>query len=248
MDIRGPLVQGTFVRRDNRFRATVEVEGRRVAAHVPNSGRLRELFVPGRRVFVRPVQAAHRKTAYDLVMVEVDGRLVSLDARLPGPLLAEALRARRLPEFTGYDTVREEVVLDESRIDLLLEGRDGRCWVEAKSVTLVEEGVALFPDAVTARGTRHVETLARAVERGDDAAIVFVVQRDDARAFAPHDASDPKFGRALRAAAQAGVRIYAYTCTVTPTHIDLARRIPVILRSAPRTAPTSVGPPPAREP
>lgn len=227
--IRGPLVAGTFVRRDNRFRATVEVDGQEAAAHVPNSGRLHELFVPGRRVFLRPAAATTRKTRYDLLLVEVAGRLVSLDARLPGPLVAEAVREGRLDEFHDYPHVREEVRLDDSRIDLLLEGGRGRCWVEAKSVTLVEEGVALFPDAVTRRGRKHVNTLARAVENGECAAVVFVVQRDDARAFAPHDASDPDFGRALRAAATVGVLVYAYTCTVTPSEIAIARRIPVLL-------------------
>lgn len=229
MNIRGPLVSGIFVRRDNRFRATVEVDGRLVAAHVPNSGRLWELFVPGRRVLLRPVKAVHRKTSFDLIMVDVDGRLVSLDARLPGPLVAEAVRGGHLPEFQAYTQVHEEVRLDDSRIDLMLEGETGRCWVEAKSVTLVEEGVALFPDAVTVRGRRHVERLAQAVARGDEAAVVFVIQRDDARAFSPHDASDLAFGQALRAAARAGVAVYAYTCHVTTTQITLARRVPVRL-------------------
>ncbi len=229
MKIRGPLVSGIFVRRDNRFRATVEVDGRAVAAHVPNSGRLWELFLPGRRVLLRPAEAAHRKTSYDLVMVDVDGRLVSLDARLPGPLVAEAVREGRLPEFRDYARVHEEVRLDDSRIDLMLEGEAGRCWVEAKSVTLVVEGVALFPDAITARGRRHVETLARVAARGERAAVVFVIQRDDALAFSPHDASDPAFGQALRDAVRAGVAVYAYTCHVTTTQITLAHRVPVRL-------------------
>ncbi len=229
MHVAGPLLPATFVRRDNRFRATVELDGRQVAVHVPNSGRLHELFTPGRRVLVRPVQSAHRKTAYDLVMVWVDGHLVSLDARLPGPLFAEAVREGRLPEFAGYTQVREEVALGRSRIDVLLEGNGPRCWVEAKSVTLVEGGTAMFPDAVTARGKRHVEELADAVRAGERAAVVFVVQREDAVRFAPHDASDPDFGQALRAAAAAGVEVYAYTCHVSAGEIRIAKRIPVVL-------------------
>ncbi len=257
MQIPGPLVEGTFVRRENRFRATVEVYGQLAPAHVPNSGRLHELFVPGRRVLLRPARSPVRKTRYDLVMVDVEGRLVSLDARLPGPLVAESVREGRLVEFSDYTRVHEEVRLDDSRIDLLLAGDRGYCWVEAKSVTLVVESVALFPDAVTARGRRHVETLARAVQKGDCAAVVFVVQRDDARAFAPHDASDPAFGRALRMAAAAGVKVYAYTCDVAPTHIRIAQRIPVMLkgkgrvlspRSTPKIFSTSPGPPHAPAP
>ncbi len=229
MNIKGPLLKGTFVRRDNRFRATVELNGQHVSAHVPNSGRLHELFTPGRTVLLRPASNPQRKTPYDLLMVDLGNRLVSIDARLPGPLLVEAVRSGGLEEFEGYTEVQEEIRLDHSRIDILLRGPKGRCWVEAKSVTLVVDGVALFPDAITARGTRHVQTLAAAVARGDCAAVVFVVQRDDALQFRPHDVSDPVFGRALRAAAQLGVRVYAYTCTVTPQHIRINRRIPVVL-------------------
>ncbi len=229
MRVPGPLLPATFVRRDNRFRATVLLDGREVAAHVPNSGRLHELFVPGRPVLVRPVDKPHRKTHYDLLMVRVDGQLVSLDSRLPAPLFAEAVRQGRLKEFTGYEEVREEVPLGRSRIDVLLEGNAGRCWVEAKSVTLVKAGVAYFPDAVTARGKRHVEELARALTAGDRAALVFIVQRADAHRFTPHDASDPDFGRALREAARQGVEVYAYRCRVTPEYIEIAERIPVLL-------------------
>jgi len=227
--IPGPLLPATFIRRDNRFRATVELNREPVAVHVPNSGRLHELFVPGRKVLIRPVDKPHRKTRYDLVMVWADGVLVSLDSRLPGPLLAEAVRAGRLAEFAGYHTVREEVPLGHSRIDVLLEGEPGQCWIEAKSVTLVEEGTAYFPDAVTARGKRHVEELAAALEQGVCAAIIFVVQREDAERFRPHDASDPAFGRALRLAAEQGVKVRAYRCRVQPDEIQIDREIPVIL-------------------
>ncbi len=229
MEIAGPLVPARFVRRENRFRALVEVAGRLQAAHVPNSGRLHELFVPGRPVMVRPVQNLQRKTAYDLVLVQVDGRWVSLDARLPAPIFLEAWRARRLAEFADYTRARREVPLGNSRLDLLLEGTVGRCWVETKSVTLVCDGTGLFPDAVTARGRRHVESLVQAVQQGDRAAVVFIVQRSDAVRFRPHDASDPAFGRALRAAVAAGVEVYAYTCYVTEQSITLASRIPVQL-------------------
>ncbi len=229
MKIPGPLIQGTFIRRDNRFRATVRVDGKEAWAHVPNSGRLHELFVPGTPVLLRPARSPQRRTAYDLLMVIVDGQLVSLDSRLPGRLFAEAARARTLAEFREYTHVREEVRMGRSRIDVLLEGPAGRCWVEAKSVTLVEDGTAYFPDAVTARGKRHMEDLAEAVAQGDRAAVVFIIQRADAQRFRPHDASDPAFGRALREAAAAGVEVYAYRCHVTPEEIVIADRVPVLL-------------------
>lgn len=229
MEIRGPLVNGSFVRRENRFRALVEVNGRLAAAHVPNSGRLWELFVPGRRVCLRPSAAPHRKTAFDLVLVDVDGRWVSVDARLPPHLFAEAVQEGRLAAFQGCAVERQEVPLAGHRIDVVLTCPKGCCWVETKSVTLVLDGFALFPDAITARGRSHVEALQQVVAGGERAAVVFVVQRDDATCFRPHDESDPAFGAALRRAAAAGVEVYAYTCSVSENHIAIVRPIPVVL-------------------
>jgi sugar fermentation stimulation protein A len=246
MKISARLIPATFVKRDNRFRVTVRVEGRPVWAHLPNSGRLRELLVPGRRVLLAAAQAPGRLTSYDLLMVDLDGPLVSIDARLPSRLLYEALRqpfdrlripaqdealrADWLEEFAGYAEVRREVTYGQSRLDLVLEGGPdgGRCFIEAKSVTLVEDGVALFPDAPTQRGRRHLGELARARAEGHRAAVVFVVQRDDATSFSPHDEADPAFGQALRKAAQAGVEVYAYKCRVSKGEVTLDAPLPVI--------------------
>ena len=229
MKITARLVPATFVKRDNRFRVTVQMEGHLVWAHLPNSGRLRELLIPGRHVLLAPAQAPGRRTRYDLLMVDLDGTLVSIDARKPGPLLHEALQAGRLEEFAGYTQVRREVGYGQSRLDLALEGGPdgGRCFIEAKSVTLVEDGVALFPDAPTQRGRRHLGELARARADGHRAAVVFVVQRDDAIRFSPHDEADPAFGQALREAAQAGVEVYAYKCRVSEGEVALDAPLPV---------------------
>jgi len=229
MKIAARLVPATFVKRDNRFRVTVQVEGHPVWAHLPNSGRLRELLVPGRRVLLAPAQAPGRRTRYDLLMVDLDETLVSVDARKPGPLLHEALQAGRLEEFAGYTQVRREVSYGQSRLDLALEGGPdgGRCFIEAKSVTLVEDGVALFPDAPTQRGRRHLGELMRARGEGHRAAVVFVVQRGDAVRFSPHDEADPAFGQTLREAAQAGVEVYAYKCRVSEGEVALDVPLPV---------------------
>jgi sugar fermentation stimulation protein A len=236
----GSLVPATFVRRDNRFRVQVQVEGRTEAAHLPNSGRLGELLVAGRKVWLAPAdvrRSPKRRTAFDLALVEFGGRLVSVDARLPGQLVDEALRQGQLAVrrgsrqagFEGYTTVRREVRLGESRLDFRLEAGPGAapCWVEVKSVTLVVAGAARFPDAPTLRGQRHVRELTRAVKGGARAAVVFVVQRDDAEHFTTHDEADPAFGRALREAVQAGVEVYAWRCRVSREAIQLAGAIPV---------------------
>ena len=241
------LVEGVFEQRLNRFAATVELEGRPAMVHVANSGRMRELLRQGARCLLAPKASAGRKTAYDLALVEValdravgearaeyggsaPGRvLVSADARLPPALLWEAFHEGRLPPFAGFVTGRREVVYGDSRLDLLLSGPGGACFIEVKSVTLVEDGVALFPDAPTERGRRHLGALVRAVEEGYRAAAVFVIQREDARACAPHDTADPAFGRALREAVATGVEAYAYVCRVTRREIRLAHAVPVLL-------------------
>ena len=205
------------------------LDGQEMAAHVPNSGRLGELLVPGRRVLLAAAQAPGRLTAYDLLMVDLDGTLVSVDARLPSRLLYEIIQAGRLEEFAGYAEVRREVTYGQSRLDLVLEGGPdgGRCFIEAKSVTLVEDGVALFPDAPTQRGRRHLGELTRAKAEDHRAAVVFVVQRDDVVRFSPHDEADPAFGQALREAAQAGVEVYAYKCRVSEGEVALNTPLPV---------------------
>jgi sugar fermentation stimulation protein A len=245
MKIAARLIPATFVKRDNRFRVTVRVEGHLAWAHLPNSGRLRELLVPGQRVLLAAAQTPGRLTSYDLLMVDLDGTLASIDARMPSRLLYEALRqpfdrlripaqdaalqAGRLEEFAGYAQIRREVTYGQSRLDLVLEGGPdgGRCFIEAKSVTLVKDGVALFPDAPTQRGRRHLSELAQARAEGHRAAVVFIVQRDDAISFSPNDEADPAFGQALREAAQAGVEVYAYKCRVSEREVTLNASLPV---------------------
>jgi sugar fermentation stimulation protein A len=163
------------------------------------------------------------------VLVEYAGVLVSVDARLPNTLVAEALAAGRLEPFLRYDRFDREVRLGGSRLDFCLSGPAGLCWVEIKSVTLVEEGVARFPDAPTIRGTRHLRELTAAVGQGQGAAVVFVVQRPDACCFAPHIQADAAFGAALREAASAGVGVYAWTCEVSERSVIIDRHIPVDL-------------------
>jgi sugar fermentation stimulation protein A len=230
VEIGADLVEGRFLARDNRFRVTVEMSGDAVGAHLPNSGRLAELLVPGRRVLLARRSGIKRKTGYDLSLVDLDGRWVSVNARLPNDLLAEALRAGRVVPLAGYQTVRREVPFGHSRFDFLLQSPSRPfCLVEAKSITLVVDGLGCFPDAVTLRGRRHVNELAGAVEAGYRAAVVFVVQRDDAVGMRPHDESDPDFGRALRSAARRGVEVYAYGCRVAPGRVEIAQPLPVHL-------------------
>jgi sugar fermentation stimulation protein A len=224
------LQPARFVRRDNRFRVTVAMGGQHVAAHLPNSGRLGELLTPGRPVWLRPASSQARRTGHDLSLVEYAGTLVSVDARLPNRLLHEALLAARLPALRAYSDIRRESHRGDSRLDFLLQGASGeRCWLETKSVTLVEEGVALFPDAPTARGRRHLVELQKAIAAGERAAVVFVVQRCDARAFSPHPTADPAFSQTLSEAHASGVMVWAYDCEVSVSSVTLRGPLPVRL-------------------
>ena len=173
------------------------------------------------------------------MLVEYAGVLVSVDARLPNALIAEMLAAGRLEPFRRYAHFKREVQLGESRLDFRLEGPVGVCWVEVKSVTLVEDGVARFPDAPTVRGVRHLSMqreakrhlreLIAAAGRGEQAAVVFVIQRPDARRFVPHDQADAAFGAALREAANSGVGVYAWACEVSRRAIRVDRRVAITL-------------------
>ena len=227
MDLGDDLVEGIFLERLNRFLARVEVDGREVDVHVANSGRMKELFVPGWRVLVRPVSGNHRKTKFDLVLVDMGNALASADARMPNPLLAEGVANGHLQQFAGYTDMRREVIFGDSRLDLMLEGPLGLCYIEAKSVTLVTNGIGLFPDAPSTRGAKHLRTLETVLEAGHRAAVVFVVQRPDASAFATSDPSDPDLADALRSAVAAGVEAYAYNCEVTERSIRLDRALPI---------------------
>ena len=223
------LVPARFLRRLNRFAAIVNLNGVETLVHVANSGRMRELLAVGNICWLRPAQGDHRKTAYDLALVDIGHTLVSADARLPNRIVHRAFSEGALPRFAEYDECHTEVTYGESRLDILLRGPRGACFVETKSVTLVEGGAGLFPDAPTTRGRKHIFSLMDAIAEGYRAAVLFVIQRDDAKFFRPHDDADPDFGQALRQAVDSGVEAYAYTCTVSLNDVLLAEPLEVRL-------------------
>jgi sugar fermentation stimulation protein A len=225
-----PLTPAVLLRRLNQFTVEVRLGGRRTRAHLPNSGRLRELLVPGYLMWLAR-REGRRRTRYDVRLVALpDGTLVSADARAPNALFREAWAEGRLAPFRSDIRLIPEPSLGEVRVDFRLEGPEGLAYVEVKSVTLVEGGEGLFPDAPTERGRHHLSALQAACAAGARAFIVFIVQRADPRAFRPHDAADPAFGRMLRAAVAGGVQALAYRCVVSIEEIRLAEAIPVILK------------------
>jgi sugar fermentation stimulation protein A len=227
-----PLVVGRFARRLNRFAALVRVGGAEERVHVRNSGRLRELLTPGRAVLLEPARGEGRRTRFTLALVRAAHGYVSVDAHLPNAIVEAALRQRAVPGFRDAHFVRREPAMGRRRADFLVTRGIQVCLVEVKSVTLVVEGVALFPDAPTARGRAHLEHLMAARRRGSGAVVLFVIQRSDALAFAPNHETDPLFADALRRAARAGVCIRAMVCRVTRRGVWLDRSVPVRLTPA----------------
>ncbi len=219
------IVRGRFLSRPNRFIALVDIDGAETVCHVKNTGRCRELLVPGAEVYLVPGTAPGRKTPYDLVAVDKSGVLINMDAQAPNRVFAEFARTFD-PQALS---VRPEFRFGDSRLDFCLERPDGLHMVEVKGVTLESGGHARFPDAPTERGVKHIRELMRAVEQGYRATAFFVVQMAQVADFAPNDDTHPAFGAALRQAIAAGVQVVAYACRVTPDTMSIDRPVPVIL-------------------
>jgi sugar fermentation stimulation protein A len=222
------ILTGKFIERPNRFLAKVAINSGVVDAFVPNPGRMHEFMIYGKDVFLRRNAGLHRKTKYDLIGVLHNGIMISIDSNLPNRFVRSLLESRQLPYFPTYETIIPEPHHYQGRFDFRLESATDTTLIEVKSCTLVQEGHALFPDAPTQRGTRHLKHLVRALEEGiaSRAAIMFVIQRPDAVVFSPHDGNDPAFGDALRSAFDNGVDIIPLTTKVIDWNLHLQRRIP----------------------
>lgn len=222
-------IAGRFIRRENRFKVLVEAGGKEYPAHLPNSGRLTELLIPGAETALVSRPSAGRSTPFDMVQILADGFWVSTDARLPNRLVEEALDSGGLQAFTGYRVTGREPKLGSGRLDLRLMGESGECLVECKSVTLIENGVARFPDAPTSRGARHMRELSEYVAAGGSGAVIFVIQRPDAGSFSPNSPADKAFAAALLEASDTGVEIRAYRCNSGFGWLQIADEVPVDL-------------------
>jgi len=223
------LKEAYFLKRENRFACLVQLQDNEERVYLPNSGRLDTILSPGQKVFLAKRASPSRRTKYDLVMASSNGTLVSVDSRIPGDLIYQALYQGALPQFSDYPSIRREVSFGRSRLDFLLGNHSTQCFLEVKSVTLVQGNRASFPDAPTLRGRRHLDSLIHAKKEGFEAAVVFVIQREDADCFSPNDKIDPAFWQALRAAKLQGVAVNAYRCKVNLKEIELAGQLPVNL-------------------
>lgn len=221
------IVRGRFLSRPNRFIAKVEIGGAEETVHVKNTGRCRELLLPGATVWLEDCAGKPRKTRYDLIAVEKGPLLVNMDAQAPNRVFAEWARAGYFVE--GLTLLRPETTYGNSRFDFYWESSDERGFVEVKGVTLEENGHARFPDAPTERGVKHLNELTACRAAGYRAAVCFILQMEGMADFAPNDITHPAFGDALRAARAAGVEVLALECAVTPDSLTAVRPVPVVL-------------------
>lgn len=233
MQYSSQLIPATLLRRYKRFLADVELaDGSVITVHSPNTGSMQGCADPGMRVWIRDTNNPKRKYRYAWELSQTEsGTLININTILTNHLVREGVERGVVGELQGYDAIRSEVAygVQRSRIDLLLEREQQRCYVEVKNVTALEgEDIAIFPDAVTARGAKHLEELMHMVAQGQRAVIFFCVSRDDVAEVRPADAIDPHYGRTLRQALAQGVEALAYRVAVKGQAIELDRSLPVV--------------------
>lgn len=224
------IFKAEFISRPNRFNAIVKFNEEEIKVHVPNTGRCREILVPGCTVFLREESNPTRKTKFDLIAVYKGEKLISIDSQIPNKIIDEALRNKKINGLGKYNTILKEKTFGKSRFDFKLASNDGdEYYLEVKGVTLEDNKYARFPDAPTERGTKHLLELVEAKKQGYGAGVMFLVQLEDVNRFSPNDIRDKKFGEALRFAKQNGVDIFAYNCMVNENGIEINKQVEIIL-------------------
>ena len=226
------IVSGIFRSRPNRFIAHVEIEGKDEVVHVKNTGRCKELLVPGCRVYLSVSDNPARKTKYDLVAVEKkreDGSfvLINMDSQLVNDVAGEWLPVSGL--FSENAAIRREVTYGKSRFDFYIEDGDRKAFLEVKGCTLEQEGIALFPDAPTERGVKHIHELMECRKNGYEAYLLFVIAMKGVRHFSPNDVTHMAFGDALRQAKAVGVQLLAMDCIVAPDSVFIDQSVQIKL-------------------
>lgn len=223
------IIQGIFIKRINRFVAHVWINGIEEVVHVKNTGRCKELFIAGTTVILEQTQNPERKTRFSIIAIYKGNRLINIDSQVPNHVVFEALQIGRITEIADIDMVKKEVTYGNSRFDLYFEAHGCRGFIEVKGVTLEEDGLVMFPDAPTVRGTKHVHEMINAVENGYKGYIFFLIQMKGVKSFSPNSKTDPTFAAALQLAAQKGVILLAYDSLVREDEIVIGDRLEIVL-------------------
>ena len=220
---------GKFLSRPNRFIALVEINEKVETCHVKNTGRCRELLIPGATVFVQKADNQSRKTKYSVIGVIKEKRFINMDSQAPNQVVYEALLGGEIKELPALISAKREVTFGHSRFDVCVETIEGTEWIEVKGVTLEENGIAMFPDAPTKRGTKHINGLVDAVKKGDKGTIFFLIQLKGIDYFTPNKKMDPDFAAALSNATAEGVKILCYDSIVTEMGLEIGEPVPMKL-------------------
>ena len=231
MKIPQPIEYGMLIKRYKRFLADIKLDnGKFIIAHCPNSGSLKSCNIPGNKVVVSTNDNPARKLRYTWEQIQVADHWVGINTQYPNKLVWEGIKSGTIKELQNYTNFKPEVKIGNgNRIDLRLDGPQGRCYIEVKNVTFVENNRAMFPDAVTKRGQKHLIELSKISQSRQRAVLFFVVQREDGHSVPPADGIDPEFGKILRQVVLEGVEVIAYQASVTPKEILITNRVPVIL-------------------
>lgn len=224
---------GTILKRYKRFLADITLDsGETIVAHVPNTGSMKTCWEPGWKVLVSESDNPERKLKYTLEMLHNGQTWIGVNTSNPMKVVIEALKNKVITELSQYDDIKPEVKIGDSRIDLLLKNNSEECFVEIKNVTLLgEKAVALFPDAVSERGSKHLQELIKIKKGGRRACMLYVIQRQDVNHFSPAHLIDPVYAKNLQEAYQNGVEILCYQCSLTPESIELKQRLDFSLLS-----------------
>ena len=221
------MCDGKFIKRLNRFTAVVDINGREETVHVKNTGRLKELLIPGSTVYLSESDISSRKTKYDLVSVEKDGQIVNIDSQAPNKVFGEYLKSGGL--FNDIKLIKPETFFGSSRFDFYIETEGEKIFAEVKGVTLKNGKVAMFPDAPTERGVKHINELCLARKNGYGAMIIFVVQMKGVTVFKPNRITHRAFADALIRARNEGVAVKAFDCIVTENELKIDKEIKILL-------------------
>lgn len=222
-----PLISGRLIKRYKRFLADIELEdGVIVTTHCPNSGSMLSCDIPGSPVKLSYHDNPNRKYPFSWEMVKANNTWIGINTMLPNKLVSEFILKGLIPELVGYEKIiTEKKVSQHSRLDLMLEKENEQCYIEIKNVSLVQEGIARFPDAVTKRGAKHLRELIKLKEEGFRAVIFFLIQRQDGKYFMPANDIDPEYGRTLKEAHSKGVEILPYRAIVNPEEIRIDKKL-----------------------
>ncbi|NLW22715.1 MAG: DNA/RNA nuclease SfsA [Tissierellia bacterium] len=223
------VIEAIFINRPNRFVANVLIDGKLEKVHVKNTGRCKEILKEGTKVYLQKSNNPNRKTKYSLISAYKGDVLINIDSQVPNEVIYSSITSDQIYNITGVDLVKKEVTYGDSRFDLYFEKGKEKGFIEVKGVTLEIDGISMFPDAPTKRGTKHVLEMIKAVKEGYKCYIIFLVQIPGIKYFKPNGAMDNEFSLALSQAKKEGVEILAYNSWVTKDGIDLGDRVQVLI-------------------